>query len=227
MSHRSRNTATRLIVGLAVIAVGALFAADNLDLLDADDLLIYWPSVLILIGLVRLPGAKRQEALLAWILILGGLWVLLYNLEYTDFEPWLLFWPVILVLVGANLILGALRRNESRADSNDWVNQFSFWSGAERTFDSPNFQGGDLTAIMGGWEIDLTHARMAEKTATMQVFAFWGGGVVRVPKEWRVQFEVFPLLGGASDKTQFAGGSAAPTLLIKGMAIMGGFEVKN
>lgn len=228
MTSRSRSNTTRLILGLAIIAIGALFAADNLDLIDADDYFLYWPAVLILIGLVRLPGAARQEALLAWIFILAGLWILLYNLEYIDLEPWIFFWPVILVLVGVNLILGALRRGqEPTTDSSDWVNQFAFWSAIDRKIDSDNFRGGDLTAIMGGWEIDLTGAKMAEKTATLQVFAFWGGGEVRVPKEWRVQFEVLPLLGGASDETQSTGSAAAPTLVVKGMAIMGGLEVKN
>jgi len=227
MTHRSRSNVTRLIVGLAIIAVGALFAADNLDLIDADDFLIYWPAVLIVIGIVRLPGAERGEALLSWIFILGGAWLLLYHLEVTDFEPWLLFWPIILVLVGANLILGALRRTESTGDSKDWVNHFAFWSGLERKVDSPNFRGGDLTAIMGGYEIDLSRATMAEKTATVQVFAFWGGGVIRVPKEWHVELEVLPLLGGATDKSESTAGAGAPTLVIKGMAIMGGIEVKN
>ena len=228
MTTRSRNNTTRLILGLAIIAIGSLFAADTLDLIYADDYLDYWPAVLILIGLVRLPGAARQEALLAWIFILGGLWILLYNLEYTDLEPWALFWPVILVLVGGNLILGALRRrSEPAADKSDWVDHFAFWSGVKRKIDSDHFRGGDLTAIMGGWEIDLSQAKMAEKSATIRVFAFWGGGVVRVPKEWRVQFEVLPLLGGASDETQSTGGAGAPLLVVKGMAIMGGLEVKN
>lgn len=228
MKTHSRSNMTRLILGLAIIAIGALFAADNLDLIDASDYAIYWPAVLIVIGLVRLPGAVRQEALLAWIFIVGGAWILLYNLEYTDFEPWVLFWPIILVLVGGNLILGALRRGqEPSADQSDWVNHFAFWSGVERKVDSDNFRGGDLTAIMGGYEIDLSKATMAGKTATLQVFALWGGGVVRVPKEWRIQFEVLPLMGGASDESESTGGAGAPTLLIKGMAIMGGIEVKN
>lgn len=228
MTARSRSNVTRLILGLAIIAVGALFAADNLDLIDADDYLIYWPAALIVIGLVRLPGAARQEALLALIFILAGVWILLYNLEYTDLEPWLLFWPLILVLVGGNLILGALRRrSEPAADKSDWVDHFAFWSGVKRKVDTDHFRGGDLTAIMGGWEIDLSQAKMAGKSATLQLFAFWGGGVVRVPKEWRVQFEVLPLLGGATDETQSSGSAGAPILVVKGMAIMGGLEIKN
>lgn len=228
MTHHNRSNVTRLIVGIAVIAVGALFAADNLDLIDADDLFLFWPAVLIVIGLVRLPGAVRGEALLSWMLILGGAWILLYNLGFTDLEPWVVFWPIILILVGANLIMGAMRRGrEPEADSHQWINHFAFWAGVDRKVDSDSFRGGDLTAIMGGCEIDFSRATMAEKTATLQVFAFWGGVEVRVPKEWRVQFDVLPLLGGASDASESTASAGAPTLVVKGMAIMGGIEVKN
>jgi hypothetical protein len=227
MTAHSRSTITRLIIGLAIIAVGALFAADNFDLIDADDYFAYWPVVLIVIGLFRLPGAARGEALFAWVCIVAGGWVLLYNLEYTDLEPWIFFWPLILVLIGGNLILGALRRGRVEADKNEWVNHFAFWSGIERKVDTNQFRGGDLTAIMGGWEIDLRNTKMADESATLQVFALWGGGVVRVPQEWRVEFDVLPLMGGATDATTSTGGAGAPTLLVKGTAIMGGLEVKN
>lgn len=218
----------KLILGLAVIAAGILFTLDNLGLADADHFVIYWPAALILIGVAQLFGGSRQQTVWGWLLIGVGTWVLLYNLEIVDLEPWVFFWPIILVLIGVNLILGALRRSDATAaDASSVVNGFAFWSGLERQFASTDFRGGDLTAIMGGCDIDLRQAKIQGDPPTLHVFAFWGGIDVRVPASWRVDFRVLPLLGGASDETTSPASEQAPTLVIKGMAIMGGVGVKN
>lgn len=226
MTDPYRISISRLILGFAVVAVGVLFTLDNLDLMDAADYIGYWPVALILIGLAQLPRASRQQAAWGWLLIGAGTWILLYNLKVVDIEPWLFFWPAVLVLIGLNLILGALRRSAS-AEESSVVNGFAFWSGLERQFSSQDFRGGDLTAIMGGCEIDLRQAKIVGDPPTLHVFAFWGGIDIKVPKEWRVDFRVLPLLAGASDESAGPASAQAPTLVIRGMAIMGGIGVEN
>ena len=221
-----RVSTPKLIFGLAVVAAGVLFMLDNLDLVDADDFFVYWPAALILIGVAQLFAGGRQKGIWGWILIFVGAWLLLYNLDYVDVEPWLFFWPVILVLVGINLILGALRRS-APAEDGSVANGFAFWSGLERQYASQNFRGGDLTAIMGGVEVDLRQANITGEPPILHVFAFWGGVEVKVPKEWRVDFRVLPFLGGATDESVGPTSEQAPTLVIKGMAIMGGVAVQN
>ncbi len=226
MADSYRISTPKLILGLAVVAAGVLFTLDNLDLVDADDFFLYWPVALILIGVTQIFGASRQQAVWGWILTAAGVWFLLYNLEIVDVEPWVFFWPAILLLIGINLILGALRRS-APVEEDSAVNGFAFWSGLERKFASQDFRGGDLTAIMGGCEIDLRQAKITGEPPALHVFAFWGGIDVKVPKEWRVDFRVLPLLGGASDETTSPDNAQAPTLVVKGMAIMGGVCVEN
>lgn len=227
MTDSNRVSTPKLILGLAVIAAGVLFTLDNLRIVDADDFILYWPVALIAIGVAQLPRASRQQAFFGWVLIGGGLWILLYNVEIVDLEPWAFFWPAILVLIGINLILGALRRRDAVTGAESVVNGFAFWSGLERQFSSQDFRGGDLTAIMGGCEIDLTGAAIRGEPPVLHVFAFWGGIDLRVPREWRIDFRVLPLLGGATDETVAPSSPNAPTLVVKGMAIMGGVEIKN
>jgi hypothetical protein len=39
---------------------------------------------------------------------------------------------------------------------------------------TPDFRGGELTAVMGGIELDLRNAGL-QNEATLNVFAMWGG----------------------------------------------------
>ena len=226
--HRYEIRIPKLVLGIAIIAAGLLFTLDNLGLVDVDDYIDYWPVALIAIGVAQLVGATRQKLAYAAVFIVGGAWILLYNLNYVDLQPWVFFWPVVLVMIGVNLILGALRRrSDTGTDSESVINGFALMSGLERRFSSADFRGGDLTAIMGGCDIDLTQAQIQGEPPVLHVFAFWGGIDIQVPAGWTIDFRVIPFLGGASDESAAPENPAGPTLIVKGMAIMGGIEIKN
>ncbi len=217
----------KLIFGLAVLAAGVIFTLDNLGLVDAGDLLIYWPLALVAIGIAQMAEGSRPLVTCGAFLVFVGAWFLLYNLEYTNLEPWLFFWPLVLVLIGVNLTLGALRQRALNPESDSFIKNFAMWSGIERSFDSQDFQGGDLTAVMGGIDVDLRQASIQSEPPVLQVLAFWGGIDLRVPEGWKVDFQVFPFMGGATDETQTPDDPSAPTLVVKGAAIMGGVDIKN
>jgi len=60
----------------------------------------------------------------------------------------------------------------------------------------------------------------------IDVFAMWGGIEVRVPEGWAVENRVFPFLGGVEDRTRPAP-DATQRLVLKGMVVMGGMEIKH
>jgi hypothetical protein len=82
-----------------------------------------------------------------------------------------------------------------------------------------------LTAILGGFEVDLRNASI-QGEAVMDVMAVMGGVQLRVPDDWIVIIEGFPILGGYDDKTRPPKDSVK-RLVIRGTVIMGGVEVKN
>lgn len=224
MSDRPAVT-PKLIVGLAIAAVGVLLLLDEFGRLDAGDYLLYWPVALIAIGAVLLlqPGSK-----VGGVIALGaGAWILLYNLGYVDVEIWDL-WPLILVIIGGSLLFQALRgpRPIDGANSGHYVNGFAIMGGLQRTNTSAGFLGGDLTAIMGACEIDLTGAQINEKEPVINVFTMWGGIELRVPADWQVVGRVTPIMGAFEDKTR-PPREAKHRLIIQGMALMGGVEVRN
>ncbi len=107
------------------------------------------------------------------------------------------------------------------------INVFAILGGVERRLRSEVFTGAELTAIMGGCELDLREARMGGDEAHIAAFALWGGIEIRVPREWLVLNESSALMGGVDDATRPHPGANRPRLVVRGFALMGGIEIKN
>ena len=86
------------------------------------------------------------------------------------------------------------------------------------------FRGGELTAVMGGVELDL-RAGGPRTAGRVDVFAIWGGIDIRVPDDWRVEFDATSVIGGLEDARGCASGETAGTLVVRGFVMMGGVEV--
>jgi cell wall-active antibiotic response 4TMS protein YvqF len=220
----------QLIVGLLVTAAGVLFTLDNFGLADARAYFRYWPAALIAIGVVKLlqsrPGGGRLGG---GLFIVAGTWLQLQSLGFIDVSVWQL-WPLLLVLFGVSLVWQGMRgrgcRDGRMTDAASTVSGVAVLGGITRGNNSRTFQGGNLTAIMGGCDIDLRQAAI-EGDAVLEVFAMWGGIEIRVPDDWTVMGRVTPILGGFEDKTRPPQGAGAHRLIVRGLAIMGGIEVKN
>jgi hypothetical protein len=218
----------RLVLGIAILLAGVVFTLDNLDLLDADRVIDYWPLLLVVIGLAKLTDARRTGAWLTsglWILV--GVWWTIYNLAIVDFHP-IDFWPIFLIVAGLFLVQRALRPARRSGDApTDRLTGFAVLGGSSRRSSSLDFQGGDFTAVMGGCEVDLREARIANPPAVVDVFAFWGGVEIRVPRDWAVDSQVTAILGGVEDRTARDTLDASQQLVVRGMAMMGGVDIRN
>ncbi len=232
-SAAGRRTA-RLIFGLFVVAVGIVFTLDRLGLAEARPLLRYWPLVLVALGLARAlePGCPPCRFVGGLIALFGG-GLLLDNLDVIDLD-WDLVFPLLLVAVGSVVVWHALTggRRTGRGDGGgdgDTIDATALFSAVGRRPSSRSFRGGDVSAILGACDIDLRQADLAEGGAKLDVFTFWGGVEVRVPANWRVEVVGTPLLGGFADQTRQEGIAAGDErkLVIDGLALMGGVEVKN
>lgn len=117
--------------------------------------------------------------------------------------------------------------SSTTTDQAEFMRSFAMLSAHELRPVSRPFRGADLNAVMGGIKLDLTSARMEGDTAVIEVFAFWGGVEIFVPPDWTVTSEVTTLLAGFIDKRRPT--SVVPTkhLVVKGMVVMAGVEIKN
>ncbi|HEV8630658.1 MAG TPA: DUF5668 domain-containing protein [Thermoanaerobaculia bacterium] len=228
-----RHALPRLLFGGALVAVGLLFTLDNLGMVDAGHWMRLWPGLLLLFGIGCILTASRgSEVFYGSLWSLAGGIMLLDNLHLVSISIFDL-WPLLLVGVGASLVVRSMRTRvavpvSASGDDGSVVNAFSVMSGVVRQSSSVAFQGGSLTAFMGGIEVDLRGARMVQQQAVLDCFACWGGIEITVPPGWTVHGNVFPFLGGfVNTTTPPAPEDATGDLVVTGWAVMGGVSVKN
>ena len=218
-----------LMFGLMFIFLGVVFTLDRLDIGRAEDYLRYWPAGLIVLGLAKLWQVRggHGNPIGGVIFTFIGSWMLLERLDIVG-RSVLHFWPLFLVLVGGMIVWQGLRGRRERgpASANDTVNAVAILSGVKRGSNSTTFRGGELSAFMGGCEVDLRNASI-NGDATIDVFAMWGGIEIRVPENWTIVGQVTPLLGGFEDQTRAPQTATAHRLTVRGMVVMGGVEIKN
>jgi predicted membrane protein len=217
------------LFGLIVITVGILFTLDNLNLIDATEYLQYWPAGLVAVGLLKLWQVRAGQGVVGGLFLVGlGSWMLLERIVAIQIRIHDV-WPLFFVFLGGYMVWkGAWGTKSARSnESNERVSALAILAGAVRGNNSPRFESRDLTAIMGGCEIDLRQASINGE-AILDLFAFWGGIELRVPEDWTIVPRVTPLMGGFEDKTH---PSTQPLpgkrLVLRGIAIMGGIVIKN
>lgn len=223
-----RPSVPQLILGLVIVTVGALLTLDTLGIADAERTLRYWPAGIIVLGLAKLwHGWQYQSGLIGGSILTGiGFWLLFDELDLIRASLWEL-WPVLLVVLGGIIVWRSLTGpRPAPNDDNSVISGVAVLSGVARGNNSASFRGGDLTAIMGGCEIDLRKAQINGE-AVIDVFALWGGIEIRVPEDWTVIGRVTPLMGGFDDKTRPASGTGVHRLVVRGFVMMAGVEVKN
>lgn len=230
--NSTRQISVQFVLGLSVILIGTLLILDNLDIMYARDYLRYWPALLVFVGLVQLAQPRRTPGRVMGLILVsvGGL-MLLDRFDLIDFSFWDL-WPVIIIIFGLSLLRGSRMRGgiwtgRTESDGDSYVRGIAILGGYARRNTSGAFHGGELTAVMGGCDLDLRGATMDGDEATIDIFAMWGGISIKVPEDWAVVVNVVPIMGGVEDKSHPAKTGKIKRLILTGYAIMGGAEVKN
>lgn len=228
----NRSQPTQVILGAAAIGLGLLFLLDNLDIWDFNHAIGFWPAVFIVIGLVKLWDARTTGGyLLGGAFVAVGALMILHRLDIIYFSMSTM-WPLFLIGAGGFVIYKALaRRHEAEprmkadAGTESVVNVTAILGGFQRRIVTPDFQGGEITAVMGGCELDMRESSINGE-AVIDVFAVFGGISIKVPRDWTVILHGTPILGGFDEKTTTPPDNAK-RLIVKGYAIMGGVEVRN
>lgn len=236
MNHEiRRNHNTRKTWGVLLVLFGALLIANAFDILPyrLKDIIISWEMVLIVVGVFSL--LNNQSKLIGIILISLGTFFLIEN--YWEFPYYVrkAFWPSVVVVFGLYLILSPPkyfrhRRDNNNEDSRDFIDEVSIFGGGDRVVTSNDFKGGKTTSIFGGSKINLMNSQLAVGEQILDTFSLFGGTTIIIPAGWNVRIEVASIFGGFSDKRERMPNlvfDQERVLVIKGLAIFGGGEVKS
>lgn len=250
----SGATSPRVVFGLFVVAFGVAMLLDNLFIIEARNIIRYWPAAMIIVGVSYLLRTEsRSERLFGGILTVVGAALLSEVVLNYDLDLWR-FWPLVIVFFGVMLVSRAFQPQESpsnvrvdvvfggssqpapspaavasgaKVGSQDATyNEVAIWSGIERRVASPAFKRADLTAVMGGIEFDLRQAGADQGEAVIEVFVIWGGIEIVVPPDWAVSNKVTAIMGGAEDQSSGTQMSRS-RLTVKGVVLMGGVTIKT
>ena len=83
-----------------------------------------------------------------------------------------------------------------------------------------------VLALMGGVELDFREANLLEGETVVDVLAVMGGVTIVVPPDVDVEASGTGFLGGFGGVSNHAKETNAPLLRIRGLAVMGGVDVK-
>lgn len=220
-----KNTFSRSITGIGIVLVGVAILLSNLNLLNFDMLLdMYWPVLIMLAGIVVFINDPRSYVWPGIIILVGAL-LQLQELGIITVNPWTLVWPIIVIAVGVSILINKTA-NQSNVSKETLDNVSAILGGSDHKSTSDDYRGGRVTAIMGGVKLDIRNAKI-KKEAYIDVFSFWGGVELWVPKDVAVQVNASPVLGGIENKAESKLQKNAPTLYISGDVIMAGVEIKN
>ena len=235
----NRSNEKRLLLGIIFLILGGFILMGNLNILpsplfwELKRMVWHWPVILIVIGLVHIL-LKEPKFHGAILILVGGLFMLPHWLP-VPFNYREIIWPAIFIMIGLTIMIRGHRkrsdccREEKMADQ-DMVDELAFFGGGDRIITSQNFKGGKITCIFGGLNLNFLRAKLSQKENMIDVFVVFGGMKIIVPEDWDVKIVVTSVFGGFADKRNISPSALENKkgeLIIRGMAIFGGGEIKN
>lgn len=232
----------RIIGGLVVVALGGLFLLDTLDVLDFGEIIGWGASIaLIAFGIGILITKRFRQVFFPIVLILVGLFLLLGNLGVDSYR----FWPVILIIVGAAIIFGGTRHRSRKSKRNASGNSNAKTGSSTTTtegevnisctlgetnerVETSDFVGGTVNVTLGNVNVDLRDATIINRPAALDVSLTMAGLKLRVPSDWTVAMETDVTMGESEDKrTRIDSTSDTPHLVITGSLTMASLAIDD
>lgn len=214
------------LVGLLIVVAGLLMLGDNLGLMQTRRVLAYWPVGVLAVGAMMFTRAAdvAGRTWAGFVMFVGGWWTLSVLMDWPVRLSTI--FPIGLVMIGIVVIQRAVGlRPVEPGTADQSISDLAFWAGIERKVTSALFRRADITAVMGGIQLDFRQAAINGE-AVVDLFVFMGGVEIKVPPDWIVSNQAIAIMGGAQDKSTGSADSKH-RLVLRGFIMMGGVEVKT
>ena len=244
-----------LVFAMLVIAAGVLLFAFNVEggLPDTYKNVVFsWPMLLVAIGFVCF--FSRSKWFFGLILVLLGGFFLLPKIPGINLEKQII-WAGIVTVAGIGILCKVLFQRSSFWKNANFFTHFSFgdkpdenwkvyssgetyksgsidrncvFGGAKEAWGIKDFRGGEVNCVFGGIELDLSEAQLAEGVHHLELNSVFGGIVLYVPVDWRIEINKTQVFGAFVDnrpKPNFEV-NENKLLIIEANAVFGGGEIK-
>ncbi len=222
------SSGSRSFVGFLLVVIGIWLLLARLDIVDIGEPWNWIPSFFILLILWQMVRAGFRNVIgpLILIAIAVVIQIAIVGDEYgIEFDA---LWPLAIILAGVTVIVRGRWWGGRRSVTDGDLDILAVFCGSEDRITTSSFKGGRVTAVFGGAEIDLTHAGVDDPPATIDVTVLFGACELTVPSDWAVERRVFALFAGSSDKRRSVPDrTSEPQLVITGVVLFGGLEIKN
>lgn len=217
--------------GILVLAAGIALLLRNLGVMDRSisRYIFSWEMLIIVIGFINAFGHSRIWGVL--MMLVGGSF-LLARIYGMPLSFWQVALPTLIILIGVALLLSSGNIYKRRSvniisGSDDVIEDIAIFAGSERSIHSESFKGGKILAVFGGSKLNLSKVVLAPGVNELEVVCVFGGVSLIVPHDWNIKVEVLNILGGYEDKRSVSLVDTNKTLVIKGVTVFGGGEVKS
>ena len=233
--NSTRITLSRIFIGLIIIGIGVGYLGNALWNWNFEIFFDGWWTLFLILPALYIM-IKWKINLFCLLVFAAGVLLLLNAQQLLTAGFWAIFLPVVAIIFGLYIIFGrALRRKLKSFDSlvrNKHLSgdpsscpQYLAVFGSSRVKNvSPNFIGGEATAVFGGISLDL-HSAAINQNTTLEANAIFGGIEIFAPENVKVELTGLPIFGKFSDKG-LRRSDAQNTLRINCFTAFGGITIR-
>jgi len=110
------------------------------------------------------------------------------------------------------------------------IELFSILGGGEFFPGSASLDNSHVVCVLGHTEIDIRNINPQAEVIEINVLSIMGDVQVKVPSNWQVRVKALPFLGAVTNQTFYHSEQhplPGKTLVINGLALIGGIDVSN
>ena len=230
------NKVKPIIWGIAIIALGVIFAGKAIGWFDFDIFFKGWWTLFIIVPSI-ISLFTEKEKISSLVFISAGIILLLAAQEVITYDTaWKIILAVVLIFIGLGLILKTIFHSNNDKEVEEKVkdlddgksmdSQMAIFSGSERTYKDETFTGSHLVAIFGGVDLDLRHAKFTKDTV-IKAFALFGGVDIKVPEDVNVMTRSGFIFGGISDDRKSTEAKGKHTIYLDAAGGFGGITISD
>lgn len=211
-----QNNKPVILIAIIFILMGLLFLARNTGFLKPDtfSLIMSWPSVLIVWGIINL----FSRHLIGGTILIGiGVYFLFPELNWITNDLIRIYWPVGFIILGLSMMLGRRKghckkygmhfrfqhfgaMNTGKGETEEgYVTIDSSFNAVKHIVFDPVFKGAEINLSFGGAILDLRKTTLVKPETVINIDCSFAGLTLYVPKGSLVRLQLDSNLSGCQD----------------------------